>query len=294
MSEININLREIHLLTREINNIGRATREWLITEHRCPLRAHGFGLAGFSRARDGFFFARPEPPFAQILACISGHGEVLIEGKWAVCGPGMAYLTPFGVRHAYRAIPGEPWRVAWAHDDTHVVASTEPDLVHAEVEIFDSVLHGLYSEVAGEGDPEVLEDWLRLMRTHARRIARPTDPPSRLRPLWKAVAADPAHHWNIIELAERAGISIEHLRRLSLAETERSPMKQVTHLRMRHAEALLSSGRYPIAEVAERVGYDNAFAFSTAFKRETGRSPSDARSGISPIDRERSGLIVDQ
>src|SRR4051794_32462150 len=113
MSEINMSLREIHMATREVNNTGPATREWLVTEQRCPLRAHGFGLAGRSRARDGFFFLRPAPPFAQILACISGHGEVLVGGKWEPCGPGHAYLTPFGVRHAYRAIPGESWRVAW-------------------------------------------------------------------------------------------------------------------------------------------------------------------------------------
>jgi hypothetical protein len=168
MSEINISLREIHMMTREINNIGRATHEWLVTEQRCPLRAHGFGLAGRSRARDGFLFIRPSPPFAQILGCVSGHGEVLVGGKWEVCGPGMAYLTPFGARAAYRAIPGELWRVCWVHDDTHIVASSEPQIVHAEVEVFDSIIHGLYTEVTGAGDPEVLEDWLRLLRTHAR------------------------------------------------------------------------------------------------------------------------------
>jgi AraC-like DNA-binding protein len=279
MSEINMGLREIHMMSREINNIGRATREWIITEQRCPLRAHGFGLAGWSRARDGFFFVRPSPHYSQILACVSGHGEVLVNGTWEVCGPGSAYLTPIGARNAYRAIPGETWRVSWVHQDANFATTPEPALVTVTgaVEMFDAILHGLYAEVNGMQEPDVLEDWLRLLQTQVRRISRPAASPSRLQPLWNAVAADPSHAWSIAELAERAGMSIEHLRRLALSETGRSPMKQVTHLRMRHAEALLGSRRYPIAEVAERVGYENAFAFSTAFKRETGRPPSEAR-----------------
>jgi AraC-like DNA-binding protein len=54
-------------------------------------------------------------------------------------------------------------------------------------------------------------------------------------------------------------------------------MQQVTHLRMRHAAALLSSESYPIIAVAARVGYDNPFAFSAAFKRSIGLAPSAYR-----------------
>ena len=43
---------------------------------------------------------------------------------------------------------------------------------------------------------------------------------------------------------------------------------------MREAAALLSSESYKLAEVARRVGYDNVFAFSTAFKRQFGTAPA--------------------
>ena len=37
-----------------------------------------------------------------------------------------------------------------------------------------------------------------------------------------------------------------------------------------------------VGAVAREVGYDNAFSFSTAFKRVRGQSPTDWRRGSSP------------
>jgi len=41
------------------------------------------------------------------------------------------------------------------------------------------------------------------------------------------------------------------------------------------AKDMLRGERSSLAEVAERVGYQSASAFSTAFARLTGRSPSE-------------------
>ena len=54
-------------------------------------------------------------------------------------------------------------------------------------------------------------------------------------------------------------------------------MHQVAFLRMRRAATLLESTRQKINSIARTVGYDNAFAFSTAFKRHIGTSPADYR-----------------
>ncbi len=54
-------------------------------------------------------------------------------------------------------------------------------------------------------------------------------------------------------------------------------MNHVTALRMRQAMALLASESYTIETVAQQVGYDSPFAFSAAFKRHQGVSPSEYR-----------------
>ncbi len=55
------------------------------------------------------------------------------------------------------------------------------------------------------------------------------------------------------------------------------PMRHLIEIRIRHAKDLLSNTSLPIGEIAERVGFDNCYYFSNAFKRETALSPSAYR-----------------
>jgi AraC-like DNA-binding protein len=126
----------------------------------------------------------------------------------------------------------------------------------------------------GQADPALMQHWAALLNAHTQRAIGPE---TRLRQLWERVSADPGHPWTVEELAASMAFSPEHLRRICQAEAGRSPMRYVTELRMRAAATLLASESYSISEVAERVGYDNAFAFSTAFKRHAGVAPSQFR-----------------
>lgn len=54
-----------------------------------------------------------------------------------------------------------------------------------------------------------------------------------------------------------------------------SPMDFVKNVRMNVACKLLQSGTFPVADIAEKVGFSSASYFSTAFKNTFGLSPSD-------------------
>lgn len=58
-----------------------------------------------------------------------------------------------------------------------------------------------------------------------------------------------------------------------------SPLAYLRRRRLDESLHLLKSGRYAVAEVAARVGYDNPSAFAAAFRRQFGVSPSSARPG---------------
>jgi transcriptional regulator GlxA family with amidase domain len=60
------------------------------------------------------------------------------------------------------------------------------------------------------------------------------------------------------------------------------PIRYLACWRMHVAGALLGSTTLSVAAVARRVGYDSEEAFSRAFKRNTGRSPREARHPVSP------------
>jgi AraC-like DNA-binding protein len=137
------------------------------------------------------------------------------------------------------------------------------------------VLWGLHHEITTQRDPALLEHWTELLHAQAGRIVG-SQHPARLWRLWQKVQTNLAFAWSLPKLAESAGVGPEYLRLLCRRELGTSPMRQVTRLRMQQAISLLSEG-YKVSAIASAVGYDNAYAFSTAFKRITGRSPSHFR-----------------
>ncbi|GLX05840.1 AraC family transcriptional regulator [Microbispora sp. NBRC 16548] len=84
----------------------------------------------------------------------------------------------------------------------------------------------------------------------------------------------PAHRWTVAELAAGVGMS-----RAAFAARFRSmvgepPLTYLTGWRMTLGADLLGDTDATVAAVAREVGYEDAFAFSVAFKRAHGVSPS--------------------
>jgi AraC-like DNA-binding protein len=81
------------------------------------------------------------------------------------------------------------------------------------------------------------------------------------------------HGWTLEELGQQVGLS-----RSALAERFRSamgdtPLNHLRTLRMNKAMQLLSDTRQTLEQIAQAVGYQDAFGFSKVFKRTTGESP---------------------
>lgn len=82
-------------------------------------------------------------------------------------------------------------------------------------------------------------------------------------------------------LARHAGVSERTLRRYFRTELGLSPERYIQQARLTKAMQLLLDRRpvRTVIEVALEVGYSNHSAFSAAFRRFTGRSPAEFRSG---------------
>jgi AraC-like DNA-binding protein len=191
-------------------------------------------------------------------------------------------VTPAGVPHGYRAVAGDPWKLAWviytrAWQEGPALGRDRPGLIGVDPQPLADAIQGLYRESMGMAEPTTLHHWTHLVHTYAQRVVGPGTSDHRLRGLWETVDAHLGHPWTVGDLARQAGMSGEHLRRLCQDQLRRSPMRQVTALRMRRAAALLASESDTIEAVAQQVGYENAFAFSTAFKRHLGLSPTQYR-----------------
>jgi AraC-like DNA-binding protein len=98
-----------------------------------------------------------------------------------------------------------------------------------------------------------------------------------LNPALSALHAEPGRHWTVTELAQAAAVSRSLLDARFRDVLGRSPIRYLTEWRMHLAEDLLASTDLGVAAVVRRVGYDADEAFSRAFKRVHGASPTQWR-----------------
>lgn len=121
------------------------------------------------------------------------------------------------------------------------------------------------------------------------------DRPGATPPAWYTAMADPvvgqalrllhnqpARPWTVALLAERCGVSRATLARDFRALVGVPPMSYLADWRVCWAADLLRETDTTVEAVAHRVGYSNAFALSTAFKRLRGTTPTEHRRGPAP------------
>jgi AraC-like DNA-binding protein len=106
--------------------------------------------------------------------------------------------------------------------------------------------------------------------------------------LAKALAeihADVGRGWTIAELAQRAGMSRSVFARRFSETVGAAPVEYLLRWRMALAKDALLHGGGALDEIAARVGYKSASAFSTAFRQRVGCPPSDyaSNSGLRVI-----------
>lgn len=267
----------------ETHLVGPQTHEQIARAAEChALGPHGIAHVGIADAAAPYTMVRTDLPGAYFLACFTGEGRILLDGRWQRCVAGTACLAPPHVLHAFHAVPGKRWGFVWvryASEAGHgpLINSSAPVLAKFPVEPVRAAVEGLYHEQANGAQPAALHHWVELIHGYVTRFAQPWHVEDRLAKLWEGVAANPGAPWSLGELARSAHCSGEHLRRLCRRQLGRTPMQQVTYLRLRHAAKLLTESDDKLEVIATAVGYANPFVFSNTFKKWTGWRPSEYR-----------------
>jgi AraC-like DNA-binding protein len=287
MGAMQINLREIQV-------IGQGTKEWIVHRRECPaLGSLGIQYAGVTHAAAGYAFCRKNPAIAVIFGSLVGSSKTWVNGRWKHCGAGDVYLTPAGVPHAYHAVRGKKWHVCWVAYEAvrgrQVIPGEQAELKRGHSEGLRDAILGLYHEAHGLNEAGAVHHWAELVDLSARRLIKERQIDERLLRLWDGIDRELGHPWRLGEMAKRVGLSGEQLRHLCQKYFGRSPLKHLTWLRMKRAAFLLERTDEKIATIAETVGYENAFAFSVAFKWMMGVSPLGFSKGLS---QKRRGLLL--
>jgi len=270
------NLSETHI-------VGARTRQSIVRAENCPaLRLHQIAHVGIADAAVPYCMVRTHLKGTYMLACFAGAGEILLDGRWQICRAGMACLAPPHVLHAFHAIPDKRWGFCWVRyeqppEQRPILTAASPVMARFDARPLQSAILGLYHESNSPIDPVAVHHWVELIQTYVLRFAQPWRVDDRLWRAWDVVDRNLNQDWTLEKLCQLSHLSGEHLRRLCRQQLGRSPMHQVIYLRMQRAAALLETTNDKIEAIAQAVGYENPFVFSTTFKKWTGWRPSEYR-----------------
>jgi AraC-like DNA-binding protein len=92
--------------------------------------------------------------------------------------------------------------------------------------------------------------------------------------------AEPAYPWTVAELASTVGLSRASFARRFAELVGQPPLEYLTGWRLDVAARRLRDTNESVAHVAHAVGYSSEYAFSRAFLRQRGASPSHYRAGV--------------
>lgn len=248
---------------------------------------------------------------------LDGHEPVLLhEGDFYLLGNPPPYVlasaldvTPRDARSVWAGAPNRAARIGaesaedtylcgghFSFDDTNapLLLDVLPPLVHVRAaDPRGRLLAHLGELLAREVDTTAVGRslvidhlaqilFVHMLRAHADRPGRTTgwlgalnDPG--IGAALRAVHADMAHRWTVQELA-----AISHMSRSAFAASFKSrvgtaPLEYLIEWRMSLARDALRRGTRSISELAFATGYESESAFSTAFRRVVGSSPTQFR-----------------
>lgn len=259
------------------------TRDWLAGHPHCPLfEAHHIAHAGIMRVVHPFEITRHDQSGTFMLSCFGGTGRILVDGSWLQVNPGDACLLPPFVKNSLRSLPGKHWHFSWvryleSRENAPILAAHSPVKGRYPPLPLRHAIEGLHAEAESTQAPSTMQLWTDLIQNYVTRFALPHRGDNRLWKIWREVELNPAQPWTLAQLAAKACVSEEHLRRICKKDVGRSPMQHVTFIRMQCASRLLATTDDKIETICRAVGYQNPYTFSTTFKKWVGWRPSQHR-----------------
>jgi transcriptional regulator GlxA family with amidase domain len=89
---------------------------------------------------------------------------------------------------------------------------------------------------------------------------------------------------NVQDMASKGNLSTSRVHRLFQEHIGTGPQRHVTNRRLNRASELLAHTALPVVEIALRVGYGDQAAFTRAFRKQAGATPSKFRASQSSTD----------
>jgi AraC-like DNA-binding protein len=281
------------LCENEMVTISAACRERFLSLSRPELGLladAGVTFSGASILHPQYDIARDKPQWHTMMYTLAGEGHLVTGGQEYRLKPNTIYIAPAGVEHHYW-IEKAPWHLAWAcisPDNRLRFSPSTPMVIHSQSPSeFDHTIRQIIeeSDTRRAECSAMMEGYSRLLYLIIKRdIMASHLPPIDDRQIifqqvLREVRNHPAHKWTVESLlkSSRIPVSKDRFCQLCAVYLGKTPLNMVKNVRMETAREILSSTDYYVYTIAGMVGYENEYAFSAAFHRETGHSPRQYR-----------------
>lgn len=278
-------IREKYILSKSCREIFLPSK----SQHYHFFTSQKILFGGVSYISDYYEIFRPDPPVNRLIFTIKGKGRLFSEDSEYPLLPGTVYIAKKNVQHRY-ILDGDYWEIAWlnlAADWDFEGAEKKmviPSAYAQEVE--NLILMAAKESGHDKADSgSLLKNLAELLKIYICRDLEISGSSffSEIYFVFEKfktkITGNPAKNWTMELLKKEAGLyySDVHFNRLCVKYLGQPAMKYVTSQKMKDAEKMLASTDYPVGMIAERIGYKNQYAFSAAFKRESGFAPLDFR-----------------
>jgi AraC-like DNA-binding protein len=238
---------------------------------------------GFLSKRPGWDSRASRRPSTSLVLCLAGDARY--DDRWPI-EPGDVFIRFAGVAHDLEILSG-PWHECWLSFGAGIepllgldraVPVRRTSVTDAWVRTLGKAIEPLHRA----GEQELPHQMAYLLSLAADLLRQPAGPDLDL-PRACHLLADPAVP--LTEVAESCGLTYDRFRRDFQRQMAISPGAYRTRRLMERARFQLMNSRQPIHGIAEALGYANPFAFTNAFRRAVGTSPSAWRRGVMSADQ---------
>ncbi len=221
------------------------------------------------------------PDIQQIVVPVEGSLEVILGNERLKAELGSAILFPRNMVYEERTLGAAPLTllyVGWEGPDDEVLSLPRKSFdKQGRMAFLLRWMRELHPARNAE-QTELLEGLLgALLHEYRTGLNSPVD--ERLLRVRRMVSENLDKPLGVSDLAKVAGISRSRFCRAFRSDTGQSPMEYVRQERLLATKTLLVTTPLNLAEIAAQVGFRNEFELSRSFRKATGQSPTQFRSG---------------
>ncbi len=241
--------------------------------------------------------ARKKPGYS-LYVVLSGEGEISLEGEKSRLQEGQMFLVRPEELFESRADPHKPWTVCWMSFDGHSASAYAEAAGFGEgVSVLDCrlptkrfyslcdqvLLHPELTQAGAIYRIGLLAQFIALAMESCEKqqLSRTENPPMDLRGNYidHAIIFMQNNYASIqvVDISNYLNINRSYFSVLFTEKMGISPGNYLFRIRMRRGTEMLVNSHESLQHIAEYVGYENAMAFSKAFKRCYGISPKAYR-----------------